>query len=99
MNRRMTLLLALAACFLAAHGRAAAPPARGKVGGAFEVRVVKDVAFYDGKTNWLASPQGTMEMPPPVLRQMQGLWLQRACGCSRSSGGSTKGHVQAMHSG
>ena len=32
----------------------------------------KIVAFYDGKTNWLASPQGTMEMPPPVLRQMQG---------------------------
>ncbi len=29
-------------------------------------------AFYDGKTNWLASPQGVMEMPPPVLRQMQG---------------------------
>jgi zinc protease len=32
----------------------------------------KVVAFYDGKSNWLASPQGTMEMPPPVLRQMQG---------------------------
>ncbi len=32
----------------------------------------KIVAFYDGKTNWLASPQGTMEMPAPVLRQMQG---------------------------
>ena len=32
----------------------------------------KIVAFYDGKTNWLASPQGTMDMPPPVLRQMQG---------------------------
>jgi zinc protease len=31
----------------------------------------KVVAFYDGKSNWLASPQGTMEMPPPVLRQMQ----------------------------
>ncbi|HYI96366.1 MAG TPA: pitrilysin family protein [Bryobacteraceae bacterium] len=29
-------------------------------------------AYYDGKTNWLASPQGVMEMPPPVLRQMQG---------------------------
>jgi zinc protease len=29
-------------------------------------------AFYDGKSNWLASPQGVMEMPPPVLRQMQG---------------------------
>ena len=28
--------------------------------------------FYDGKTNWFASPQGVMEMPPPVLRQMQG---------------------------
>jgi zinc protease len=32
----------------------------------------KMVAFYDGKTNWLASPQGTMEMPPQVLRQIQG---------------------------
>ena len=32
----------------------------------------KIVAFYDGKMNWLASPQGTMEMPPPVLRQIQG---------------------------
>lgn len=29
-------------------------------------------AFYDGKSNWIASPQGVMEMPPPVLRQMQG---------------------------
>jgi zinc protease len=32
----------------------------------------KIVAFYDGKTNWLASPQGTIDMPPQVLRQMQG---------------------------
>jgi zinc protease len=32
----------------------------------------KVIAFYDGKSNWLSSPQGTMEMPPPVLRQMQG---------------------------
>ena len=32
----------------------------------------KIVAFYDGKMNWLASPQGTMEMPPQILRQIQG---------------------------
>jgi zinc protease len=32
----------------------------------------KVVAYYDGKSNWLASPQGTMDMPAPVLRQMQG---------------------------
>jgi predicted Zn-dependent peptidase len=32
----------------------------------------KVVVFYDGKTNWIVSPQGAMEMPPPILRQMQG---------------------------
>jgi predicted Zn-dependent peptidase len=32
----------------------------------------KVIAYSDGKTNWLSSPQGTMDMPPPVLRQMQG---------------------------
>jgi zinc protease len=32
----------------------------------------KVVAFYDGKTNWIVSPQGSMEMPPPILRQIQG---------------------------
>ena len=32
----------------------------------------KVIAFYDGKTNWLVTPKGTSEMPPPILRQMQG---------------------------
>ena len=32
----------------------------------------KVIAFYDGKANWIVTPQGQMEMPPPVLRQMQG---------------------------
>lgn len=32
----------------------------------------KIIAYYDGKTNWLSSPQGTMEMPAPVLRQVEG---------------------------
>jgi hypothetical protein len=30
------------------------------------------VAYYDGKSNWIITPQGEMAMPPPVLRQMQG---------------------------
>ena len=44
----------------------------GRCGKSQELPFGKIVAFYDGKTNWLASPQGTMEMPAPVLRQMQG---------------------------
>jgi zinc protease len=32
----------------------------------------KVVVFYDGKSNWVVTPQGEMEMPPPMLRQMQG---------------------------
>ena len=32
----------------------------------------KVVVFYDGKSNWAITPQGEMEMPPPMLRQMQG---------------------------
>jgi hypothetical protein len=38
----------------------------------------KIIAYSDGKTNWLSSPQGTIDMPPPVLRQMQG---ERARSC------------------
>jgi zinc protease len=30
------------------------------------------VAFSDGKSGWLAAPQGVQPMPPPVLKQMQG---------------------------
>jgi predicted Zn-dependent peptidase len=32
----------------------------------------KVIVFYDGQANWLSGPQGPMDMPPPVLRQMQG---------------------------
>jgi hypothetical protein len=28
--------------------------------------------YYDGKGGWLQSPQGVMDMPPPVIKQMQG---------------------------
>lgn len=27
--------------------------------------------FYDGKTGWLASPQGVMDLPPPIAKQLQ----------------------------
>ena len=30
------------------------------------------VAYSDGKTGWLAMPQGVIPMPPPVLKQAQG---------------------------
>lgn len=30
------------------------------------------VAFTDGKSGWMAQPQGVMAMPPPVLKQAQG---------------------------
>jgi len=30
------------------------------------------IAFSDGKTGWLSTPQGVMPMPPPVLKQVQG---------------------------
>ena len=32
----------------------------------------KMVVYTDGKTGWLATPQGTMAMPPDVLRQARG---------------------------
>jgi zinc protease len=32
----------------------------------------KMVAYTDGKTGWLSTPQGTMNMPPDVLRQVRG---------------------------
>ena len=32
----------------------------------------KMVAYTDGKTGWLALPQGTMNMPPDILRQARG---------------------------
>jgi acetyl esterase/lipase len=45
----LALLVALASFVPLSSARGAAPPARGRVGGAFEVRVVKDVAYLDGK--------------------------------------------------
>jgi zinc protease len=30
------------------------------------------IAFSDGKSGWLSTPQGVMAMPPPVVRQAQG---------------------------
>lgn len=32
----------------------------------------KIVAYTDGKSGWLSTPQGMMPMPPPVLKQAQG---------------------------
>ena len=32
----------------------------------------KIVAFTDGTTGWMATPQGVMNMPPEILRQAQG---------------------------
>ncbi len=32
----------------------------------------KMVVYTDGKTGWLASPQGTMAMPPNILKQARG---------------------------
>ena len=32
----------------------------------------KIIAYYDGSSNWLSSPQGTMDMPAQVVRQIQG---------------------------
>jgi zinc protease len=28
--------------------------------------------YYDGKSGWFSSPQGVMDVPPPVARQLQG---------------------------
>ncbi|HYP05184.1 MAG TPA: hypothetical protein VER03_03035, partial [Bryobacteraceae bacterium] len=32
----------------------------------------KIVVFYDGKSNWVIGPQGAMELPAPMVRQMEG---------------------------
>src|SRR5438045_9697987 len=32
----------------------------------------KVIAYTDGKAGWLATPQGVMPMPAPVLKQAQG---------------------------
>ncbi len=32
----------------------------------------KVVSVWDGKQGWLVTPQGTMDMPPPVVQQVQG---------------------------
>jgi zinc protease len=32
----------------------------------------KVIAYTDGKSGWLSTPQGVMPMPPPVLKQAQG---------------------------
>lgn len=32
----------------------------------------KIIVVWDGKAGWLLTPQGTMDMPPPVVKQVQG---------------------------
>lgn len=34
-------------------------------------------AFWDGQTGWLATPQGTIPLPPPVQQQIQGEVFRR----------------------
>jgi len=33
-------------------------------------------AYFDGKTGWLATPQGLQPMPPPVIQQVRGALLR-----------------------
>ncbi len=37
-----------------------------------ELPMMKIIAFTDGKTGWLSTPQGLLPMPGPVLKQVQG---------------------------
>jgi hypothetical protein len=39
---------------------------------AMELPFGKIDIYYDGKTGWFASPQGVMDVPPPVAKQVQG---------------------------
>ena len=32
----------------------------------------KQSVYFDGKTGWMASPQGTQALPPPVIKQVRG---------------------------
>jgi zinc protease len=37
-------------------------------------------AYYDGKTGWLSTPQGMMDVPPPVAKQIQGAMFRSIFG-------------------